>query len=272
MRHTFSGGASRAALDNLNALNGVVLDLHGKINGANLFPSLTERMLVVKVWNSTGKTLPAFSVLSLDGFGLKVESGEANERANQFLSQGCVLKGVPPESGKIICITQEPAEADQVITAILGGITACKVDITHKNQTRAAVKEEETEFMAGSSCGPAFILCKEQIPDLPENENKEEGTGKCWAYVILETEPKFAIGVLDEEFEQNATLTATAPMKTYVFEESEDPEENAVPVESEETIIVYGTMLNSGMTIPSGRRVVAAFICGHWELLQTNCP
>lgn len=131
---------------------------------------------LVWVKNNTSNNLPAFSVVKLDGaiYPQRASADTKDAALNQLLE----ISGNTPtgEAGENIGILQEDVPTGQLGKAVVVGASLVYVQVDNANTTYKFAKSLSSceKLQADESEGQVRIVWK------------ESGTGKKWAYVILD--------------------------------------------------------------------------------------
>lgn len=110
--------------------------------------------VLVRVLNDTEGDLERFAIVGLDA-----PIFTPGESIHAFLREACFRGVVPQEEhrGKF-AILHEPAKADQVVRAWVGGVTPARVDVTDPDHGFADITPGETSILTSAATGGAQIL------------------------------------------------------------------------------------------------------------------
>ena len=203
----------------------------------------------VSIYNPLGNALPAFSIVELDGAATPLD--DENALALKFPAFKC--KTPSGSAGKRIAVLQQSAQPNEIVPAIICGVTACRLKVSSDSHGTAAVKPNESGYLVSSSSGSIPIL------------HKEGGTGEVWAYVLLGAECEIPLanrrGVTLAPFTQNSSRTAGVSVRLYM-PQSPDKGQSL----GSETVTAYCLRAKPGDTISSGKNVILTWVDDHYDM------
>jgi len=158
---------------------------------------------VIKLKNTSGDDLAAFSVLGLDDPIVEPDDNE-NEFKFRF-----AMKGVTPTRAthyRKFAVLLEPAADGAIVPAAVDGLVVARVNVTDAAHTHADVIDDETILESGV-CGGALI------------EWKETGTGEKWAIVQLGAPTRTAIAKAGSAIDAASSATpGTGTVTEWTFD------------------------------------------------------
>jgi hypothetical protein len=124
--------------------------------------------ILVRVRNDTLQTIPLFGVLGVSGVAINPASGTLqgtdaeSSRARDFARQP-VLTGVVPVLSQhrdsfVVCM--EPIDAGKIGTAAVGGMFACRVNVTSATHKFATCKDGDATQLQSATCGIVQLVWK----------------------------------------------------------------------------------------------------------------
>lgn len=146
----------------------LVLDERGRFGagpqaGRELAPN------VVLIRNGSGQDIPWLGVLGISGVAINPSGGEldgtdeAADIARRF-ARGPVLSGATPQVAShadAFVVAMEPIAAGAIGRAAIGGMFACKVNVTDVTHRFAVVKNNDVTQLQSARCGPLQLVWKD---------------------------------------------------------------------------------------------------------------
>ena len=137
--------------------------------GLGVDPSELNRVPnFVMIRNESGVAVPRFGVLAIEGVVIDPSGGtltgtdQASSLAREFARRP-VVRGITPILGyeERFAVLLEPAPADAVVRAAVGGTFACLVHIVNTGHRFATIKNGDRTQLQSASCGIIQLLWKE---------------------------------------------------------------------------------------------------------------
>jgi hypothetical protein len=123
---------------------------------------------IVLVQNNSGQDVPWLGVLGISGVAIDPSGGALNgadaasNRAREFAARP-VLTGVTPAAihadSFVVCL--EPIAIDAIGRAAIGGVFACRVNVTSAAHRFAIAKAGDATQLQSAACGVVQLLWKE---------------------------------------------------------------------------------------------------------------
>jgi hypothetical protein len=119
--------------------------------------------------NDTDFDVPMFSVLGIVGVAINPSGGTLegsdfkDRRARDFAAQPIIVGDVPilSQHRDKFAVCMEPIRQGKIGTVAVGGLFACKVNVTSRSHSFATVKDGDYTQLQSASCGPVRLLWKE---------------------------------------------------------------------------------------------------------------
>jgi hypothetical protein len=129
-------------------------------------PSLDQAANIVMVRNDSGENVPWLGVLEFSGVVISPVSGtlggtdEPSLRAREFARKP-VLVGSIPNGQRPFGVAMEPLPTGAIGRMAVGGVFACRVEVTHQAHAFAKAKPGNVYQLKSTDCGTVEILWKE---------------------------------------------------------------------------------------------------------------
>jgi hypothetical protein len=131
--------------------------------------------ILVRVKNDTFQSVPLFGVLGVKGVAIDPSGGTlqgtdaASSRARDFSRQPVLLGVVPILSQHrdsfVVCM--EPIPAGRIGAAAVGGMFACRVNVTSQSHKFATCKDGDATQLQSATCGMVQLVWKDTPGEEP---------------------------------------------------------------------------------------------------------
>lgn len=167
------------------AWNRVLDTIKPNVGFMSLQDGLQPAPNTVYIRNKSGYDVPRFGVLGISG--IEIDPAKDDYAHELEFARQPVLHGTTPEpqhSDKfVICL--QPIRDDAIGLAAIGGVLACKVELTKASHKFATAKSgDRTQLQSSAKCGAVRLVWVEGQPTGPTGPTAPTGENK-WAVGVM---------------------------------------------------------------------------------------